>query len=368
MKRLLHFSLFTLSLLLSLPSFSQTYKVDEKRIYTRDNTSMPADWKHETTELYTYDNGGNKETKIVGTSASTTENLYQHIKTYNSNNDITLDVLQTWDGAQWVDQSRDTYTYYSGTSNVKDVTTYNFLLGYDTFKVLYEYSGNDLSKITFQDGSLGTLINDEQYEYTYSGGMPYQELDYEWNSSTNMWDLIFRSTASYFPGLREVVVEEYNGGSSYSLFEKYSTYYTISIEKEDEHLEQSWNGSSYDNSDRQLNEYDVNENQTAIELQTWISGGWVKEHRVEMDYSAASLGTESFEKDSFKIYPNPATSTVNIASKVAIDKMELYNMLGKKVMESSHPKGLNVESLNSGIYVLKVFNKEKSVTKKIVVK
>lgn len=366
MKRLLHFTVFILSVSLSYSSFSQTYKVDEKRIYVWDNNLMPADWKHETTEQYTYANGGNKETKIVATSASTSDNLYQHIKTYNSNNDIILDVMQVWNGSQWIDQSRDTYTYYTGTSNVKDITTYNFLLGYDTYKVSYEYSGSDLAKITFEDGSSGSLVNEEKYEYTYNMGLPYQEFGYVWNGTD--WDLDERSTASYITGERTVVVQEYNGSTYDDPYERYITKYTISLEKEDEHLQETWNGSAYDPSDRQLNSYDVNENQTIIELQSWVSSAWEPYYKEEKDFSMASLSTESFENENFKVFPNPVKDVLNISSKVKIDKIELYDIVGKKVMQSSNLKEIKVGSLRAGIYIIKVFSKDEFAEKKIVVK
>lgn len=365
MKRFLHFSVFILFLFITTSIFSQVYQVDEKRIYSWNGAP---DWKHDLTQQFTYANGGNKETKIVATSIPSMNETYQHIKTYNANNDIILDVRQIWNGSQWVDDSQDTYTYYAGTSNVKDITTYSFSLGYDTYKVLYEFSGNDITKLTFQDGSSGTLINSEQYEYTYNvPGQPYQEFESEWNGSS--WDLIERATATYVGGLRtELLVESYNG-STYDLFERYLTTYSGTLETE--YLNQSWNGSSYVNSDRELSTYDANDNKTVYIFESWNGGttSWVPYYKEENDFSvAAPLSTKSFENDSFKIYPNPATDEINIKSTVVIDKMELYNVLGKKVMQSSNSKALNVESLNSGIYVLKVFNRGKSATKKIAVK
>lgn len=364
MKQYLQISAIILTFLITLTGFSQTYQVDEKRIYSWDN--FAAEWVLDITEQNTYANGGNKETKIVATSVLTTQQIYQHFKTYNTNNNIILDLRQDWDGAQWVDDSQDTYTYYAGTSNVKDVTTYNFSQGHDTFKVLYEYSGNDIIKITFQDGSSGSLINYRQYDYTYTiPGQPYQEFESNWSGSS--WVLDERATATYTPGLRELIVEEYNG-STYDLFERYLTYYTISLQKDDEYIQQSWNGSSYVNSDRELSEYDGDDNKTKYTWYSWLGGAWEPYYKEEKDFSvAAPLSTESFENDNFKVFPNPASSVINIVSKIAIDKVELYNILGKKVMQSSNNKPLNVESLNAGIYVLKVFNNNKSATKKIVI-
>ena len=55
MKRLLLFSTLVLFFLSPLLSFSQTYKVDEKRTYY-----WYSNWEQQTAERFTYANGGNK--------------------------------------------------------------------------------------------------------------------------------------------------------------------------------------------------------------------------------------------------------------------------------------------------------------------
>lgn len=73
------------------------------------------------------------------------------------------------------------------------------------------------------------------------------------------------------------------------------------------------------------------------------------------------------------VYPNPTTSLINIKSKKneKIDRIELYNTLGKKVITEK------VENINSivntnylapGLYVLKIFSNNKYVTKRIIKK
>lgn len=352
--------------LVTFISFSQTYKVDERRIYSWNNSAMPADWKHDVTEQYTYANGGIKETKTVGYSMPGMSLSYQHIKTYNTSNNITLNLKQIWNGSQWVDDSQDVYTYYSGTSNVKDMTTYSFSQGYDVYKVLYEYSGSDITKITFQDGSSGTLVNSEKFEYTYnSPGQPYQEFDSEWNGSS--WDLIERTTATYVGGLRtELLVESYNG-STYDSFERYVSTYSGTLETE--YLQQSWNGSSYVNSDRELSTYDGNDNKTVYIFESWIMNAWEPYYKEENDFSvAAPLGVNDFDDEKFVVFPNPVADIVNIKSTMAIDKIEIYNVIGKKVTQVNKTKRVDIKNLKSGIYFLKIFNKDKSTTKKIVVK
>ena len=72
----------------------------------------------------------------------------------------------------------------------------------------------------------------------------------------------------------------------------------------------------------------------------------------------------------FKIYPNPAKNYLNIESKnIAISSVEMYNIIGKKVISENNlvNSKLNVSSLSTGIYLLKVNSDAGSLVKKIVV-
>ena len=89
------------------------------------------------------------------------------------------------------------------------------------------------------------------------------------------------------------------------------------------------------------------------------------------DLSDFTLNTQSFDLDSFKVYPNPtATGFVNITS-TNVDTMSVvvYDILGKQVInESLTNNRLNVSALNTGIYVLKISQNNATVTKKLVIK
>jgi beta-glucanase (GH16 family) len=70
----------------------------------------------------------------------------------------------------------------------------------------------------------------------------------------------------------------------------------------------------------------------------------------------------------FDVYPNPSSNYINISSKDVIDNLELYNAIGQLVLQKRQPgKQLNIEDLNSGIYMLKIYSKNASTTKKIVI-
>ncbi len=74
-----------------------------------------------------------------------------------------------------------------------------------------------------------------------------------------------------------------------------------------------------------------------------------------------------------QIYPNPVTggkiyiNAENNSAKV----IELYDMLGKRILiaeMNGYQKELNVSSLKAGVYILKLTDKNNSITRKIIIK
>lgn len=82
------------------------------------------------------------------------------------------------------------------------------------------------------------------------------------------------------------------------------------------------------------------------------------------------LGTNDFQNEQFSIYPNPASKGyVNISSTVAGTKqVAVYDVLGKEVINTTVAnERVNITSLNSGVYIVKIVQGNASITKKLVV-
>lgn len=72
--------------------------------------------------------------------------------------------------------------------------------------------------------------------------------------------------------------------------------------------------------------------------------------------------------NSLTVYPNPASNYVNIESSFELQKVELYNILGEKVMDAFQTEQLNVRTLSAGLYFLNVYAKDgKKAVKKIII-
>lgn len=77
--------------------------------------------------------------------------------------------------------------------------------------------------------------------------------------------------------------------------------------------------------------------------------------------------------DKVQIYPNPVTSgKIYINAETTSTKtIELYDMLGKRIVfteMNGYQKELNVTNLKAGVYILKLSEKNNSITRKIVIK
>ena len=85
----------------------------------------------------------------------------------------------------------------------------------------------------------------------------------------------------------------------------------------------------------------------------------------------ATNSTVTSNEESFKIYPNPATSDiVYITSAYQGNKqIVIYDVFGKVVLtDRIKLKSLDISKLVAGVYLLQVTENKKTTTRKLVVK
>lgn len=83
------------------------------------------------------------------------------------------------------------------------------------------------------------------------------------------------------------------------------------------------------------------------------------------------LNENSTNENSFKIYPNPSNNILNLNSKETILSTEITDSNGRTILSSSQNSNeviLNIESLQSGMYLLKVTRENGTTTQKIIKK
>ncbi len=83
------------------------------------------------------------------------------------------------------------------------------------------------------------------------------------------------------------------------------------------------------------------------------------------------MNTQESTIEGLSFYPNPATNgKIFIASKSNIAKeIAIYDVLGKKVfMITSASREINISSLSSGVYIIKIKEDENTATRKLIIK
>lgn len=91
---------------------------------------------------------------------------------------------------------------------------------------------------------------------------------------------------------------------------------------------------------------------------------------VETEGDCATLSREAAQTFAFDLYPNPASSIINVTSKSEVATLEVYNITGKRVLVKNLSFGNNtvdVTSLKSGVYLARLASQSHLETKKLII-
>ena len=100
-------------------------------------------------------------------------------------------------------------------------------------------------------------------------------------------------------------------------------------------------------------------------------GGTVNSFSIDICYITNSLGLESNSLTNTAVYPNPTKDILNIdiPNAVGTSKLKLYDVQGRFVMETSTNSThevMNIENLQSGVYMLSIENETNKTVKKVI--
>ncbi len=90
----------------------------------------------------------------------------------------------------------------------------------------------------------------------------------------------------------------------------------------------------------------------------------------DVNQTATLSDGEVFRPDLVSIYPNPVTNILHVeTATIDLTKIEVYSLLGQKLIElTSELKTVNVSDLSDGIYFVKLYSRNKQITKRIIKK
>ena len=77
------------------------------------------------------------------------------------------------------------------------------------------------------------------------------------------------------------------------------------------------------------------------------------------------LNVNPFElSNNINIYPNPTTWIISVSTALSIDKIEIYDTLGKFIKVVFDNKNITLENSYVGIYFIKIYSNNTIITKK----
>lgn len=82
-----------------------------------------------------------------------------------------------------------------------------------------------------------------------------------------------------------------------------------------------------------------------------------------------SLGMDDMDVSEFSIFPNPTSGILNIEGNTQVEKVMVYDLLGRNVLEVSpmaEKMEIDVNGLNAGVYFVSIISEGKRMVRKIV--
>ena len=99
-----------------------------------------------------------------------------------------------------------------------------------------------------------------------------------------------------------------------------------------------------------------------------FQGQVVTDHPDVFNYAGCTMSAEDFETTTATVYPNPFNNSLHIESTTAFKTMELYDVLGKQIINQPFVNQFNTLNLAQGMYFLRLITQEGAVLVKKVVK
>lgn len=294
-------------------TFTYTYDGSGKYLPVRSIDSVFGDveMNYVTTDSIVYDGSGKiverlESITLTGMYIPKTRKTYS----YDATNNITGVLIEEHDGAGWGDIQRFTLTYNAAN------------------KMLTQLEENF-------DGTNWDINQSDSFTYNASN--------------------VLVSHVNYF----------YNGTSF--IIDNHSTY-TFTGSTLSQLIEKNWNGSSLENENKVVLNYNSGALET-VHFFKWLGSDFETDYSQRITFSGGSVGLKSANIATLTLFPNPAQSQIEIAGLNATAQLQILDLQGKILSNeivSVNNNAVNIAHLETGIYLVQIKVGEQIIVKRLV--
>ena len=112
----------------------------------------------------------------------------------------------------------------------------------------------------------------------------------------------------------------------------------------------------------------LNLEQGAYKLRLTVNQSGFDINWIDFDFTGDPMSLNEMNSINFNLYPNPTSNFISINTDLSEFKIEIFDLLGKKVHFSQNKSHINLSHLDSGIYLLTMESKFYSTSKVIIKK
>lgn len=379
------FLLFTL--------IATTFLGQDKLAFSLSEYLNGADWVNSNKTEFAYDSNKNLTEEVAfywESSTSTWMKSFVSTFTYYDDNKVFVEYYDNYDG-NTVTQKNRTANYYDANGNLNQIKNWEYDGGNWIVTLIFD--------ITYVDGKISSAISKEWdgalATYFYGDDSSNITLTYNANgkvsiSKSDSWDVdkwVDSDRTVYTYDANNRIVVEYNQTwDGVNWITDYKSEYTYdangnAVAEKDSYLDNDvlvvgdLETITFDTTKLMSNYAHPFRDKTGIDFIFSADGIFNKilqrssvNYRTTYNYDETTAGINDFSLVNFAVYPNPATSVLNIDnSNFTIKNIEVYNVIGKKIL-TSNKNELNIENLVNGVYMVKVQDDKGTIAAKRFVK
>ncbi len=374
---------------------STPQRMDKVSDYYRPTQSLTESWDGAAwisyqLGLYTYDeNGYESEYKSQSWDGSTWENNSKVLYTYE-NGYTTVYTYQSWNGAQWLNSSRDSYVYDSfGYTQIYLSQTGDSLSWVNDYRDIY-YRDNTThlsDSVLYQNPDGSGWKNSYKYVYLYdsegrdsililysygmSGWVPSERYTYTYEALTGT------TIIGYWDGTTWVnfykYIDEYDTNNNYLGYTYQSwdgttwvnsSRYIYTYNDQDQEIEyknQDWDGAVWVNDYRETYEYNSNGDESLYTYENYVSGEWVSDYQYAYEYDSNNkLSVQIYKSWDGTVWVNNSRTTYTYELVTGIE--DDANLISDYHLYNNFPNPFNPTTkiefslLNKSQVTLKIYN------------